>query len=182
VFTLLSDFNLLATSERGFESGASTELWMTLREIGDEKPIVDRAPVRGLIVAKTTLDPVGAVKRLREELLKNPGYFRSLFRVIPIDRVVPSEPRDIAEVARELGSRIQAGESFRITVEKRRTGLSSRELIEAVAEGIERKVDLENPDWIILIEIVGRLTGVSVVDPDSIFNVQKEKARLPVGS
>jgi len=58
-------------------------------------------------------------------------------------------------------------------VEKRHTQLSSREIIEAVASRIERKVRLENPDWIVLVEVLGGLTGISVVRPDQILSLVK---------
>ena len=177
---MLSDFNLIATSERGYESEACSELWMLLRAAGDEMPVVDRAPVRGLILARTALDPVEAVRRLRAQLQRHPDDFRTLFRVIPVEAVSPTSLDRIVETAHGLASRIGGDETFRITVEKRRTGLRSREIIDAVAAGIDRKVDLEHPDWIVLIEIVGRYTGVSVVRPDALLNIQKEKARLPV--
>lgn len=176
---MLSDFNLLATSERGTESEACSELWMLLRAVGDEVPVVDRSPVRGLILAKTALDPVEAVKGLRAELHARPDDFRALLRVLPVEVVAPTDLEKIVEAVHGLASRIGVGGSFRITVEKRRTGLRSREIIDAVAAGIDRKVDLEHPDWVVLIEIVGRYTGVSVVRPDALLNVQKEKARLP---
>jgi tRNA acetyltransferase TAN1 len=178
--SLSSDFNLLATTARGLESEASSELWMLLRGLGDEGPSVGHAPVRGLILAKTSLDPLEAVGLLREELIRSPGDFRYLLRVIPIESVVPTQLDGIAEAAQRLASRIGEGESFRITVEKRRTGLGSREVIEAVASRIKRRVDLERPDWVVLIEIVGRHTGISVLRPDSILNVQRLKAESAV--
>lgn len=178
---MLSDFNLIATSERRMESEACSELWMLLRAVGDEMPIVDRSPVRGLILARTALDPVEAVRRLRVELHGNPDDFRTLLRVLPVEAVVPTQPEEIVETAQKMASRIGEDESFRITVEKRRTGLRSREVIDAVAAGIDRRVDLESPGWVVLIEIVGRHTGVSVVRPDGLLNVQKERARLPAG-
>ena len=176
---MLSDFNLIATSERGSESDACSELWMLLRAVGDEMPIVDRAPVRGLILSRTAIAPVEAVRRLRRALLRSPDDFRVLLRVMPVEVVTPTDLEAIVDAADGLASRIGGDESFRITVEKRRTGLRSREVIEAVAAGIERRVDLEHPDWVVLIEIIGRYTGVSVVPPDALLNIQKEKARLP---
>jgi tRNA acetyltransferase TAN1 len=177
---VLSDFNLLATSERGFESEACSELWMMLRAVGDERPVVDRSHVRGLILARTNLDPAEAIGRLRDELRRRPLDFRSVLRVLPVERVIKTEVEKIVEAAHELASKIGVDESFRITVEKRRTGLRSREVIEAVAKGIERRVNLKFPDWVVLVEIVSQLTGVSVVKPDSMLNVQKERARLPM--
>jgi tRNA acetyltransferase TAN1 len=177
---LLSDFNLIATSERGFESEACSELWMLLRAIGDETPVVDRSPVRGLVLARTSFAPVEAIKRLRGIFIGNPEDFRVLLRVMPIQLVTSTNLESIVEAANRMVNRIVGGQSFRITVEKRRTHLRSREVIEAVAEGIDRKVDLEHPDWVVLIEIIGRYTGVSIVPPTALLNIQKERAGLPV--
>lgn len=175
---MIWDFNLLATTERGNESGGCSELWMLLRAVGDDAPSVDRSHVMGLIAAKTRYDPVEAVRRLREEFQGHPDYFRVLLRIIPVEVVVRTDLEEIAEAAHRLTSRIEEEESFRITVEKRRTSLRSMEVIDAVASGIDRKVNLESPDWVVLIEIVGNATGVSVIHPDRLLNVQKERAQL----
>ena len=54
--------------------------------------------------------------------------------------------------------------SFRVTVEKRYcTTIRSYEIIAAIAEHFpDRKMDLVNPNWIILVEVLGKLTGISV--------------------
>lgn len=175
---MLVDFNLIATSERGFESEACSELWMLLRAKGDRTPVVDRSSVRGLILARTSLGPTEAVVLLRDELRSNPDSFRVLLRVLPVEVVVPTELKTIADTACAMASKIGSNESFRITVEKRRTGLRRKEIIDAIAIGIERKVDLEHYDWNVLIEIIGRWTGVSVIRPEEVLNVQKERAEL----
>jgi tRNA acetyltransferase TAN1 len=66
-------------------------------------------------------------------------------------------------------------ETFRITVERRNTLLRSSEIIANVASIIENKVDLENPDWIVLVEIIGKLAGISVIRPDEMFSSVIEK-------
>jgi tRNA acetyltransferase TAN1 len=175
---MVSDPNLLATTERMNESEACSELWMLLRSVGDEKPIVDRSSIPGLIIAKTMLNPVEAVSKLRSELHMNPEVFRVLLRVIPLEVTVDTGLQAIKDTARKLASKISVGESFRITVEKRRTRLRSREIIETVADVINHRVDLEDPDWVILIEVIRRMTGVSVIPPEGVLNVQKEMARL----
>ncbi len=75
----------------------------------------------------------------------------------------------------QLAAQIRENETFRVTVEKRFTELSSNEIIEAAAANIEREVDLANPDKIVLIEVVGGFTGISVLDPSSIISTTKEK-------
>jgi tRNA acetyltransferase TAN1 len=172
------EFNILATTEKINESRAISELWMLLRAAGDEAPFVDRMGIWGIIIAKTPLDPAMAVAKMREEFIKKPDAIQALFRVIPIQRLVPTNLEEIVKATKELSTAIGPEESYRITVEKRRTRLGSHEIIEAVADGIERKVNLDNPDWVILVETAGKITGVSVVRRANMLNVQKERVRL----
>ncbi|HUV34820.1 MAG TPA: THUMP domain-containing protein, partial [Candidatus Desulfaltia sp.] len=85
---------------------------------------------------------------------------------------------NIIEALAPMKGRVGQEESFRVTLEKRRTQLSSLEIIEPVAELFDRKVNLENPDWVVLVEVLGKDAGVSVVKPGDVLNVQKERARL----
>jgi len=175
---MIRDFNLLATADNFNRSQACSELWMLLRAVGDETPEVDRSPVKGLITARTSLEPIEAIRRLRGELHAKAKHFKVLLRVMPIETRTPSTLEDIVEASRSLASKIPEGETYRITLEKRRTDLRSMTVIDAVAEGIERRVDLEDPDWVLLIQILGRTTGISVIPPDGLLNVQKERAAL----
>jgi tRNA acetyltransferase TAN1 len=172
------EFNILATTERVNESRACSELWMLLKAAGDENPWVDRIGIWGLVVANTKLNPITAIAKMRENWIKKPEAIQALYRVIPLQCLVPTTKEDIVKATQKLSTTINAEDSYRITIEKRRTQLASKDIIDAVAEGINRRVDLENPDWLILIEITGRITGVSVVPPISILNVQKERVRL----
>ncbi len=84
----------------------------------------------------------------------------------------------IAEEAEKQSARMSRGETYRVTVEKRGTGLRSRELVEAVAGRIDNPVKLVEPDWVVLVEVVGNWTGVSVVKPRATLNIQKEAYAL----
>lgn len=172
---MLRDFNLLATTSRGNEDEACSELWYLLGEIGDSAPTVDKTGVAGLIVAKTAFDPFEVVKRFREILRERPYEFRYILRIIPIEKVVRTDLGEIQRAATELGSKIGKDETFRVTVEKRFTETSTRDIIEAAAANIEREVNLNNPDKILLVEVIGGLTGLSVIKPDEILAIMKEK-------
>jgi tRNA acetyltransferase TAN1 len=173
--SMLRDFNLLATTSRGNEDNACSELWYLLGEIGDSAASVDKTGVTGLIAAKTTVNPFEAIEKFREILQERPYEFRYTLRVIPVEKVVHTDLGEIQCATTELSSKIGQNETFRVTVEKRFTGTSTHDIIEAAAASIERKVDLSKPDKILLIEVVGRLTGVSVIKPDEILAVMKEK-------
>ncbi|MCP8308526.1 MAG: THUMP domain-containing protein [archaeon] len=167
------NFNLIATTHRGLEHEASSELFALLTQIGDEAPDVMRTRILGLLVAKTNLQPIKVIEELRKIIMEDPLRIRYLLRLIPIDAVVDTDIEKIVDAVSSLALRIEKNNTFRVTVEKRRTSLSSSDIIHSVANIIDRSVNLENPDWIILIEIIGRFTGVSVIKPNQILNVIK---------
>ena len=137
--------------------------------------MVDKTGVRGLIVAKTSLNPCEVIEKFRALLQERPYEFRYTLRIIPVERVVPTNLDEVKSVAAELAANIFENETFRITVEKRFTSLHSRDFIEAAATGIDRKVDLKNPDKILLIEVIGELTAISLIKPSEVLAVTKEK-------
>ena len=172
---MISVFNLIISCARRLENEACSEIWFLLGEIGDEDPKVETTEISGLIIAKTSLDPFQAVQKLREMLRRSPEEFRYTLKVVPIETVVPTRLKDIEEAAAQLSAKIGENETFRVTVEKRHTELSTKEIIEAAAKHIDREVNLKNPDRIVLIEVMGGATGISVIKPDDILSIVKEK-------
>jgi tRNA acetyltransferase TAN1 len=173
---MLKDFNLLASTARGNERAMVNEILYLLKDqLGDQEAAAAKTSVRGIIVAKTSLDPYVAVEKLRGLLEAQPYEFRFALRIIPIERVVPTELEEIKQAALQLVARIGADETYRVTVEKRYTELHSADIITAVASDIKNKADLKNPNKILLVEVLGAVTGLSVVKPSEIISVMKEK-------
>ena len=166
-------FNLIVTTPRGQENLAAIELEDFLRSIGDGSPQVSMTSVAGLLTAKTSLEPFNVIEKVKKVMEEEPWRIRSIMRIIPIEEVVESRIDEISQVVEKLASKIPEDESFRITVEKRHTPLSSSEIIEAAAKNINRRVDLRNPDWIVLVEVIGAYTGISVLKPGQILSLAK---------
>jgi tRNA acetyltransferase TAN1 len=173
---MINDFNLLATTSRGNERAMCNELYYMLKdELGDAEAQTSKTKIRGLIVAKTILNPLEVIEKFRIILKERPYSFRYALRIVPIERVVPTELDAIKAAAMELAAKIGEDQTFRVTVEKRFTTLHSKDLIEAAAGDIKRKVDLKNPDLILQIEVLGALTGISLLKPTEIISIMKEK-------
>ena len=172
---MLRDFNLLATTSRGNEREACTELTFLFKEVGDSAATIERTGVAGLIATKTSLDPFGTVEKLRKILVERPYEFRYTLRIIPIEKVVCTDLEEIRQAATELSLKIGENETFRVTVEKRFTAIHAQSIIEAAAANIKQKVKLTKPHKILLIEVVGGLTGISIIEPDDVLSVMKEK-------
>ena len=171
----MNDFNLLLSSARGTEDEANHEIRYLLRELGDSNPTTDYSPVSGLTVAKTRLDPVKVISGLRPVLRHRPWQFRYILKIKPVQEVVPCEISAIGDAVVERVNKVRADETFRVSLEKRRSQVSSREIIDAVASKVPRKVELRNPDKIVLIEVIGNIAGVSVISPRNILGIEKEK-------
>ncbi len=73
---------------------------------------------------------------------------------------------------------VKKDQTYRITVEKRNSNISSDEIISKIASNIQNKVSLEESDWIVLIEILGSEAGIAVLKAEDILSVQKTKRAL----
>jgi tRNA acetyltransferase TAN1 len=162
---------LLITTPRGEEFSGKFEAEEVLAAIGIVGR-VEETEVRGLLFAEIE-DAIDAVRKISELMRKKPEVFLSTIRYIPLEKITKTDIEEIRKASKELASKIGEEETFRITVEKRHTSLHTKDIIEAVAKEIKRKVDLKNPDWIVLIEIFGGKAGVSVIRPDEIVSTPK---------
>jgi len=150
-------------------------LYLLKEELGDQAAEASKTGVRGLIIAKTSLNPCEAIGKLKAVLHERPYQFRYALRIIPVEKVVRTDLEEIKLAAALLATGIGENETFRVSVEKRFTQLHARDFIEAVATGIQRKVNLENPDKILLVEVLGAMTGLSLIEESDVLAVPKEK-------
>jgi tRNA acetyltransferase TAN1 len=149
--------------------------YLLTEELGVVKPIIEKTGIRGLIVAKVSLDPLKVIEKIRDIIHKHPYKVRYALRVIPIQKVIETNLDEVKRVSIDFTKSIPKENTFRVTVEKRFTSLHSKDFIEAAASVVERKADLEKPDNILLIEVIGPLTGISLIKPDDVLAVTKEK-------
>ncbi|MCW4023617.1 MAG: THUMP domain-containing protein [Candidatus Bathyarchaeota archaeon] len=173
---ILKEFNLLASCARGNERAMCNELLYVLKDdIGDQEAKASKTGIRGLVCAKTSLDPLDAIEKFRTILAERPFEFRYALRIIPIQQVVPTDLEEIKKAANEMAQKIGESQTFRVTVEKRYTSLHSTDIINAAAGDIKATVDLHNPDLILLVEVLGNFTGLSLIAPSDVLGVVKEK-------
>ena len=160
------------------EHNLSNELYELLRYLGDDDAKIYHTRVSGLIVCFTSIDPFNVIRRIKDIARDEPWRIRYLLRLIPIQIVVNACIEEISKEALKLASVIKDDESYKVKVEKRHTSIHSRDVIEAIASKIDRKVKLDNPDWIILVEIIAKDAGISVLKEQDIFSLEKFRRML----
>jgi tRNA acetyltransferase TAN1 len=172
----LDAFNLIVSTFRFREEEAQNEILELLDMFGDPEAEAEITEVKGLLLAQTALNPFTVIDELKELVVSEPWEVRYVLRVLPIEAVVPTEIDRIKHAAKVLAAKIGRN-SFRITVEKRHSPLESIEVIKAIAGEIDSKVNLENPGWVVLVQILGDQTGLSVIKPDQTFSSVVEKRK-----
>ncbi len=173
---------MIVTCPRHFEEEASGEIAEVFARLGFANPRVTTTGISGILTVATGGDggddPVEIAGRISAMVLDEPWSVRYSQRIIPIQKDMASRTADIADGIDSLKSVMGDGHTYRITIEKRHSTLSGRDVIKEVAGRISNTVNLDNPDWVVLVEVLGARAGVSVVRPDSIVSVEKVKRSL----
>ena len=166
---------MLVTCARNLEVETKNEIGKILDEIGDQESEVLNVGMRGILMVDTSIDPSKIIDWVKDKVVEEPWLIRYCLRMIPIQSVTETDMSKITKDVIKLKDIIQQNDSYRITIEKRNTDMSSTEIITEIAKVFPNKVSLNQPDWIILIEILGNKTGISILKENEIFSLDKAK-------
>ncbi len=167
--------NLLVTCARNLETETKNEIGKILGEIGDQEPEILNVGMRGILMVNTNIESSKIITWVKDKVVEEPWFIRYCLRMIPIQTITETEMSKITENVTELKNVIKQNDSYRITIEKRNTNMSSTEIITEIAKIFPNEVSLNQPDWVILIEILGDKTGISILKDSEMFSLDKAK-------
>ncbi|GAB6136632.1 THUMP domain-containing protein [Thermococcus prieurii] len=146
---------LLVTAPPGREGDAILELEWALGKVR-----VKGTDWRGVLLAETPLTKEEVLERLRN------FETQAIQRVIPIERLVPARWEEIEKAVLELGKAIDGTFAVRARVRGNKR-LSQRELEvklgSLLVERYNLKVNLSEPDYTVLVEVLGKRSGIGLV-------------------
>jgi len=131
--------------------------------------------MRGILMVDTIIESSKIIDWVRNKIVEEPWLIRYCLRIIPIQSITETNIDKIKQNVIKLKDSIQKNDSYRITIEKRNTSLSTNEIITEVAKIFPNKVSLNKPDLIVLIEILGDKTGISILKDNELFSLDKSK-------
>ena len=131
--------------------------------------------MRGILFINTSIETPKIIEHVKHKIDDEPWSIRYCLRIIPIQLECDTDIEKIKQNVQKLKNIIQKNDSYRITIEKRNSDISSQEMITDIAELFSNKVSLDMPDWVVLIEIFGNKTGMSILNNDEIFSLEKSK-------
>ena len=167
--------NLIITCARSLESETKNEIKKILDELGDQEPKILNVGMRGILMVDTIIEPSKIIDWVRTKIIEEPWLIRYCLRIIPIQSLTETNIDKIKENVIKLKDSIKKTDSYRITIEKRNASIPTNEIITEIAKIFPNKVSLNQPDWIILIEILGNETGISILKNDGMFSLDKAK-------
>lgn len=167
--------NLIITCARSLESETKNEINKILDELGDQEPEILNVGMRGILMVDTIIEPSKIIDWVRNKIVEEPWLIRYCLRIIPIQSITETNIDKIKQNVIKLKDSIQKNDSYRITIEKRNTSISTNEIITEVAKIFPNKVSLNKPDLIVLIEILGDKTGISILKDSELFSLDKSK-------
>jgi len=168
------EFNILVSYPWSQYANAKKEIESILKRLGEEKPQVTRTIAEGIIGVKTCQNPFEVVHALQRMFNVDPTIFQFTLKWVPVELWTYSDIDSMKKAVEQLKTKIHKGEKWRITLEKRRyTKYHKIEIIDSLAELIDEKVDLKNPDKILRIDIIGRYAGMSVLKPNDTFSTSQ---------
>ena len=164
----MNNFNLLISTSRFNEVNAKAEIWFTLLICGDKYPIILGIKYPGLITATTNIDNKDFIFKVKKILEVDRDFFQFILKITPIDYVCETNVKVIKDIVEKYYPLyLNQEDSFKIELKRRKNKSVDRDtIIKSVAKIINNKVDLENPDKILRIELLGNVSGISFLNPD----------------
>src|SRR3989338_30155 len=146
--------NLLVTYEPSHIGSAKEEVLNLLKEVKYPGKII-KSNISGLMSVRVK-NSKNAVKKLLLIARKKPAKFNQTFKWIPVDRWSKTNIKTMQRALKAMSRNIKKDEKWKMDLGKRKTKLHERDLIIKLTEPIERaNVDLNNPEKILKVEIIG---------------------------
>ncbi|HUW90334.1 MAG TPA: THUMP domain-containing protein [Candidatus Nanopelagicaceae bacterium] len=172
----MNNFNLLVSTSRFNEVNAKAEIWFTLLMCGDKYPIILGIKYPGLITATTNIGNKEVILKIKKILEKDSRFFQFILKIVPINYVCETKLNVIKDfVEKYYPLYLNKEDSYKIELKRRKNEIIERDtIIESVAKIINNRVDLDNPDKILRIEILGNVSGISFLNPDDIIIIHNK--------
>jgi len=175
-------YNLLVTFHGNQKGHSEREVRDRMKDLGAYVERLETCEVEGVFLLQVGGDSRVLVSQLKRMCREDPVDFQYTHHWVPIERWVPSERSVIREAALELGKGIGEKETWMMHLHKRHIQEHYDDLIYYLTEPLNRgTVNLEDPDRILAVEILGKNTGVSLLNRHELLDVNKVRVEAGAG-
>ena len=174
----MQDYNVLVTFHPNSKAKAEEEIAQRIKDSDLVLEDMMESSVGGLVLLRVTGDGKAAVRRLRAFALKFPELFQHTHHWTPVEEWVSSDPEALVGAARRFGERIGEQDHWKLDLRKRQyEGGSNLDLVKMLTEPINKGiVDLEQPELMLKVEIIGAFAGFSLVSEEEQLDVNQVRS------
>jgi len=167
---------MIVSTPRNFESDALAELDFLVHQIfPDNKFNYGKTIVKGLIWGNLIeIDPIQAIHEIKDFIEQKKFVLQYLLKFVPIQKVLITDFDEIENYLLGRLDEIGIEETFKIVINKRRIHKEKIEIITKLAKNVTRTVNLDHPDKIIRLEIIGKYSGISILKDGDVFSLGKK--------
>ena len=166
------DANLLVTHEPSHAGSARENVENALKAIKQKAKFL-KSDVDGVLNLRVG-NPKKIVKSL-SKLKNKKGMFEHTFHWVPIEKWVTTNVKAMQREIKKLQKGIKKTEKWKMDLHKRHFDMPSTELIMKLTEAVDKpKVDLDAPQKIIEVQIIGKKVGLALLNKDEILSLSKK--------
>lgn len=166
----MPDANLLVTHDPSRAGSAKEEVEKLMKAVKQKAKFL-KSENEGVFKLR-----VGNARNTIKKLAKlkgKKGMFEHTFHWIPIDKWIAANVKTMQSEVKKLQKGIKKAEKWKMDLQKRHFGqMHSTELIMKLTEVVDKpKVDLENPQKILEVQIIGKKAGLALLKKDEILKL-----------
>lgn len=169
--------NLVVTFDPNHLESAKKEILHLLEEVKQKAQILTADEGLAHIAVKDARKAVDDLKQVAEKSLDK---FNHTMKWVPIDLWCKNSVKEMQDNIKKMVKGIKPEEKWKMELKTRKLKDKPDEikLIMSLTEVVDRKnVDLDNPEKVIKVEIVGNKAGLALLDKKHLLNVAKLKQK-----
>ena len=164
------DANLLVTHEPSHAGSAKEEVEKALKAIKQKAKFL-KSDVEG--VFKLRVANARKIAKSLSKLKSKKGMFEHTAYWVPIDKWVAANVKAMQKEIKKLQKGIKKTEKWKMDLHKRHFDMGSTELIIKLTEAVDKpKVDLENPQKILEVQVMGKKAGLALLNKDELLTIR----------
>ncbi len=175
-------YNLLVTFHHNQKGHAEQEVRERLKELGTYVERLDLCEVEGVFLVQVGSEAKVLVAHLKRMCQEEPAQFLYTYHWVPIERWVPANMLEMRDAAVELGQGIGDDDTWMMHLHKRHFAGHHDDVIAYLTDPLNRgRVELEDPDKVLAVEILGQDAGLSLLNRLELLDVNKVRMAFGAG-
>jgi len=163
------DANLLVTHDPSHAGSAKDEVEKALKAIKQKAKFL-KSDTEG--VFKLRVANARKIVKSLSKLKSKKGMFEHTAYWVPIDKWVAANIKALQKEIKKLQKGIKKNEKWKMDLHKRHFDMGSTEMIMNLTEVVDKpKVDLDNPQKILEVQVMGKKAGLALLNKDEILSV-----------